>query len=770
MSSVSQAGSSPHGRSPTMAVVLLSLVFVVVLGTLSWLRYEAMHTDTDLAVYSQVIWNTAHGDWFRNSVLPFTENYLGNHFTPILAAFAPLYALWPDPRLLLIAQVIINGMTAWPLFRLSREKLPTPWVGVLLVAALFLYPALHHQNLADFHGIALATPIVMLALYALLTRRDGLLLVAVLLMVLVREDVALVIIMMGLYAFLVQRRRRFGLFLSGLGIAASAVLILALIPAFRGQGAFFYDHYYSYLGDSPFAMVRTVFTQPREVLSRVFYLPKGKLLAQLLAPVAFLPLLVPSVFLLGGSALAYMLLVDFPFNHIYRLNRQYQALFIPIVFAGTVLAIARLVRWLGPRWGNRRVAVMLGSIVLLTSAISLGLWGPLSDEGTRAEFHQDERSREEWTLVSRIPPDASVVAAGRFTAPLSTRKDFYMFGGLFEAQHSLDYLIHTDTPVGFPAHPPALLGAPNEEGWQVPLYELVGQVGTTQLHHRREMVPATEAPSPFPFDDSVALRGATGFGQILTGVPGEPLDIALVWESLAAELPRLVFFVHLVEHRSGTQHSWASIDSEIYQGLFPTDRWHQGAIVGDVYSLDIPSWMPPGQYELHVGTYTREEIARLSRPNGETTVVVATVDISPPERAPDQDTEGIPILTNLSPAKGLVLRGHAPLPTQAISGQAIDLTLFWHATEPMSTSYEARFDLIAAGETDSAASWERPLVQGRFSNTDWQPGIVLADWLHLPLPPELQTGSYGLELSIIGHDGVEHEPLRLTTIEIQTGN
>ena len=111
MSSAAQAapsGGGPRRFQPaSMIVAVLILAVILATGALWLARYAAVGDNVDLSLYSQVVWNTAHGDPFRTSVLPFTGNYLGNHFSPIMAVFVPFYLLWPDPRVLLLAQVIM---------------------------------------------------------------------------------------------------------------------------------------------------------------------------------------------------------------------------------------------------------------------------------------------------------------------------------------------------------------------------------------------------------------------------------------------------------------------------------------------------------------------------------------------------------------------------------------------------------------------------------------------------------------------------------------
>ncbi len=180
---------------------------------------------------------------------------------------------------------------------------------------------------------------------------------------------------------------------------------------------------------------------------------------------------------------------------------------------------------------------MSSGTVLLLCLVTAILWGPMADETKRAEFRVDEQALAEQALLAQIPPDAGVVADDRFAPALSTREGFFMLGGLYEYDYPIDYMMYEDTPVGFPAHPPALLGPPGVDGWQVPRWELLGSTGLTELRRKNGTVGAAPLPAPPVFDSRVALRGVTGQGQPLFAEPGRQLEVALVWKSLGPDPP-----------------------------------------------------------------------------------------------------------------------------------------------------------------------------------------------------------------------------------------
>ena len=87
--------------SDLLAVAVL-LLFVVVFSTLTIRAHQSFNTAAlDLAKFDQSIWNTSRGDPYAITLSEDTVN--DSHFSPALAIFAPLYWIWADIRLLLIA-------------------------------------------------------------------------------------------------------------------------------------------------------------------------------------------------------------------------------------------------------------------------------------------------------------------------------------------------------------------------------------------------------------------------------------------------------------------------------------------------------------------------------------------------------------------------------------------------------------------------------------------------------------------------------------------
>ncbi len=81
---------------------------------------------------------------------------------------------------------------------------------------------------------------------------------------------------------------------------------------------------------------------------------------------------------------------------------------------------------------------------------------------------------------------------------------------------------------------------------------------------------------------------------------GQSLKVSLSWSASRQISSAYTVFVHL-QDRNGVVR--AQSDRPPWDGMFPTDRWVVGEVVGDDYVIQIPDDLPAGEYTLHVGLY-----------------------------------------------------------------------------------------------------------------------------------------------------------------------
>ena len=154
---------------PARLVAAGAVTFGVGFSALAVLAHRAFWTGRfDVGNLAQAVWSTADGDFLSVTGLTGRQiSRLGAHFDPLVAAFAPLWLLWPDPSLLLVSQAAAVATGAAPVYLLARRHLASEWAAGGFALAYLLHPATQWLVLDDFHPVALATPLLLWAFWFL---------------------------------------------------------------------------------------------------------------------------------------------------------------------------------------------------------------------------------------------------------------------------------------------------------------------------------------------------------------------------------------------------------------------------------------------------------------------------------------------------------------------------------------------------------------------------------------------------------------------------
>ncbi|MDQ3823743.1 MAG: DUF2079 domain-containing protein, partial [Actinomycetota bacterium] len=246
----------------------------------------------DLGIFDQTIWGYSRFELVENTVLRL-PNALGDHFHPILIALAPLYWVWDDARVLLLAQGALLALAGIPVFLWARRTLGL-LPALAFEAAYLAFWAVLGGSIFDFHELAVAAPIVSFALYAVLTERTALLLATTALGLLTREDLALTFAGIGVYLVVVQRRYRLGAALVAVSAAWFVAMFKWVIPALAGPGRAYSHWTYTGLGAGPGSALVHLVAHPIDSV-KLFFTPREKVTAllNLFVPWLGLPLVSP---------------------------------------------------------------------------------------------------------------------------------------------------------------------------------------------------------------------------------------------------------------------------------------------------------------------------------------------------------------------------------------------------------------------------------------------------------------------------------------------
>ncbi len=421
----------------------------MVFGSYAVLRQHTYLTaGYDLGIFDQAIQAYAH---FQAPEVPLKGlhyNLLGDHFHPIIAVLAPLYWVWDDPRMLLLAQAFLLALSVIPVWRFTRrrlERVPT----VLVVVGYALCWPLQGMVDFDFHEVAFAVPILAFLIdvvdrYAVKgapsARGDGgpaggdgrargswaWVVGLCALLLLVREDMGALVLMVALIVLL-RRRYLLAAVLAVLGVGGYLLATEWVIPTFAASGTFAYWTYDSLGPNLPAAALHVV-RDPLGTL-REFLTPVTKtytLLWAFGATTLFLALFSPYVLL------TLPIFAERFFSSreaLWTTEFHYTGVLAPVLFLGAVDTVGRLrARWPALRRWVLPWAALVAAIPLVGS-LALQTQFPVGRLVTGEAWQQTPRS-ESLARVLPLIPDGVCVQADDRAVPQLTHRDYVTNPGM----------------------------------------------------------------------------------------------------------------------------------------------------------------------------------------------------------------------------------------------------------------------------------------------------------------------------------------------------
>ncbi|MFA6525157.1 MAG: DUF2079 domain-containing protein [Patescibacteria group bacterium] len=323
-----------HNKKPLFILTVLIFFYIVLFVFISVWKYNNFgYNAIDLAIFNQVFYNTSMGDLFSMTIHP--HSYLGDHFEIIILLLTPIYMLFRNPVSLLVMQTIIIGISAWPLFLIAK-KISNNTIALCMAAIYLLNPFIQNMNLFEFHILPFAIFTLLFAFYFYLENRFYLFTLFLFLSLLVREDVALVVVMFSLLSLIDKKNKRWIITPGIIGIGWLAI-VFWIVPTLNNYDSYKFIFYYSWLGDSVSEIIKNFFLHPLLVLSHLFSLQNIFLYIALFLPFLLLPFLKPKYLLL--SLLAFLQLLLGSFSGELILKTHYSALLLVSVFITTIYAL-----------------------------------------------------------------------------------------------------------------------------------------------------------------------------------------------------------------------------------------------------------------------------------------------------------------------------------------------------------------------------------------------------------------------------------------------
>jgi len=277
--------------------------------------------------------------------------------------------------------------------------------------------------------VTIAIPLLLLAIWFLDEDRLVAFAVVALLAATTKEEIPLVIGVIGIWYGRSHRRWRVGLSVFGLGLAVTLVNFLVVLPHF-GHGGYTFGDRYQAVGGSPGGIARTAVTDPMALVQQVFTVHKIVYLLLVFVPFLGLWLFEPLLILAVVPELAINLLSSdgnqtaIPFHGASGM--------VPPIVAASIFGLARLQRTT-PRLRAqvRRVSVYTCAAVAVTAVYSPFVIG-IGWIGQALPSNAEHQAKA--AALALVPDGVPVSASNQLGGHLSERLRIMIFPVIREAR------------------------------------------------------------------------------------------------------------------------------------------------------------------------------------------------------------------------------------------------------------------------------------------------------------------------------------------------
>ena len=447
-------------------VIAIAIAFFLFTLIFTLHRHFTFYSSYDQGIFNQVFWNGIHGRFFESSLSSqlstnvvhsqeVPEVYyhrLGQHFTPALLIWLPIYALFPYPATLTVLQVVLVTAAGLVLYVLARQHLE-PSRSALITISFYCANALLGPTLSNFHDISQIPLFVFGLLLAMEKRWWWLFWLLAVLILAVREDSAINLFGVGVYLVLSRRYPRTGFAVCILSFIYLLVLTNLIMPIFSEDISkrFMLERFGQYVeGDqaSTIDVIWAMVSQPWLLVIELVS-PLGRTISYLLGqwlPLAFIPAVAPASWLIAGFPLLKLLLGKG--QTVLAISVRYAMGVVPGLFYGAILW------WAGQ--GFRRFPQKLNSLKprrlspsfrrFWIFCICLSLLFTFTSNPSRTFYFLIPDSIQPWvyvtlpeqwqhtaeirSLLGLIPQNASVAATTYIIPHLSGRRAIIRFPAL----------------------------------------------------------------------------------------------------------------------------------------------------------------------------------------------------------------------------------------------------------------------------------------------------------------------------------------------------
>lgn len=460
-------------------------VFFSRLSVLKHISFFALAGD-DLAISNNILWHTAKGNLFYQSIGEHLLDFHGGLFYIFLSLF---YRLYPSISTLFVLEHFALALGSIPLYYIGKKLFSSRYIALLSAVAYLFSNHLHLLSFADQNPmVAFSVSFFLCAFYFFYQRNLPGFVIFALLTMLCREDTAFTISAFSVYAFFKKIDLRWKIIPAFLGVGYFMVFWFFISPILN-YGLYNNPYVWNFFGENQnkhsFGQLlcnnftnfiqRSFRSDSFGAIVNFFVHPQYSVF--FLFSLLFFVLGLPTLLSIQLSEEKYFVCIE---------SVHHFALGVPILFLASLFGIYNIAttlqknKFLNSHLTKDRMLCLMVVLFFMLQLLSnfgknilLPYGGLYRENLTIADYRfvsaknmydyifyrQDEKDRRTWDIIRMIPEDASVSTTRTYLAALSSRNKIYFFGTIREINdyegHDFDadyvFLSKNNDYVGFGA-------------------------------------------------------------------------------------------------------------------------------------------------------------------------------------------------------------------------------------------------------------------------------------------------------------------------------
>ncbi len=400
-------------------VTAIYAIYFSVISVLRHLNYQNA-SSFDVALYSQIQWNNIHGHFFHTSISG--SNFV-THNSPFLILLSPFYCIYPRPETLLILKTLFLTLSVVPFYLILKHFVNERSIFPLMLGYLF-FPFIVGQNFNAPHETCFLPPLLLFSFYFYLKNRFKSFLVFLLLCLSVKEHMALISIMVGLYSLYLKKEKHWVIVPILLGVAWG---IFSMWIIYHFQKIYHVDPYPAWLIDN----IKRRFLRPDHLAwsnviwglqtSNFGHWHNFCFVYLLLSPVCIILPFFSSIWVLGLPELMINFLATIPLSYPTWHYDIVAAIFLLVACADAIKKFSSGIFL--RQWGlpSDKIQELLSWFLCICILSHFFLWWDYTDIKRNPRYVKTMN-----TAIRLVPQESSVSLTKHLAAYVTDKKDYFL--------------------------------------------------------------------------------------------------------------------------------------------------------------------------------------------------------------------------------------------------------------------------------------------------------------------------------------------------------